>query len=274
MLSNKNLLHMKVFNVILSLLFSVCAVSAQEWQLSWSEEFEGPELDSAVWSRTTPGNADWAKEQSPLPELVQFRDGAIVLRGIVNPDTEAQPTRFVCGGVVSKGKKEVPAGARIEVRAKLEGAKGAWPAIWLMPSDFGDEGTPEWPITGEIDIMERLNNNHFVYQTVHSNYTQNLGRTANPKASVTSPIDRDDWNVYGAEIHPDEIVFLVNGEVTNRYPRVAEEADNLQFPFYHPWYILLDMQMEGAWVGEGDPGDLPVEMLIDWVRIYEPTNNK
>lgn len=251
-------------------LFLLRAQAPEGWRLTWSDEFDAPALDTAVWSRTTPGHADWAREQSPLPELVQFRDGAIVFRAIVNPDTATQPTRFVCGGVISKGKKEVKEGSRIEVRAKLQGAKGAWPAIWLMPGDFGDAGTPEWPLTGEIDIMERLNNNHFVYQTVHSNYTQNLRQTGYPRASVQAPIDRDDWNVYGAEIHPDEIVFLVNGQVTNRYPRLPEKEADGQFPFYHPWYMLLDMQMEGAWVGEGDPGDLPVEMLIDWVRVYSP----
>ena len=35
-----------------------------------------------------------------------------------------------------------------------------------------------------------------------------------------------------------------------------------------PIYILLDMQLGGKWVGEVDVKDLPVEMAIDWVRVY------
>lgn len=35
------------------------------------------------------------------------------------------------------------------------------------------------------------------------------------------------------------------------------------------FYLLLDMQLGGSWVGEVDPSDLPVEMEIDWVRFYQ-----
>ena len=36
-----------------------------------------------------------------------------------------------------------------------------------------------------------------------------------------------------------------------------------------PYYLLIDMQLGGSWVGGVDPKDLPVEMLVDWVRSYE-----
>lgn len=42
-----------------------------------------------------------------------------------------------------------------------------------------------------------------------------------------------------------------------------------QYPFYQPYYLLIDMQLGGSWVGGVDPKDLPVEMLVDWVRYYE-----
>ena len=42
-----------------------------------------------------------------------------------------------------------------------------------------------------------------------------------------------------------------------------------QFPFVgKDFYLLLDMQLGGNWVGQVDPADLPVEMEIDWVRFY------
>ena len=55
---------------------------------------------------------------------------------------------------------------QVEVCARLQAAKGAWPAIWMLPEKA------EWPKGGEIDIMERLNHDRIAYQTTHSYYTR------------------------------------------------------------------------------------------------------
>lgn len=76
------------------------------------------------------------------------------------------------------------------------------------------------------------------------------------------------WNIYGVDILPDALVFHINGIETFRYPRV--EAIDGQYPFYLPMYLLIDMQIQGAWVGKADPDTLPVKMEIDWIRHYLP----
>ena len=68
--------------------------------------------------------------------------------------------------------------------------------------------------------------------------------------------------------HADSVVFNVNGLRTFHYPRIETDLDG-QFPFDRPFYLLLDMQLGGSWVGEVNPDDLPVEMYIDWFRFYE-----
>ncbi len=65
------------------------------------------------------------------------------------------------------------------------------------------------------------------------------------------------------------MVFSVNGNHTFTYPKINVSEDKKQFPFGKPFYLLLDMQLEGSWVGKADGKDLPVEMEIDWVRFYE-----
>ncbi len=52
------------------------------------------------------------------------------------------------------------------------------------------------------------------------------------------------------------------------YPRIETDLPE-QFPFDGDFYLLIDMQLGGNWVGEVDPAQLPVEMLIDWVRFYK-----
>ena len=121
---------------------------------------------------------------------------------------------------------------------------------------------------GEIDLMEHLNHDTFVHQTVHSHYTVNLDKTNKPKKSKTSKIKRDDWNTYGAEWDKDKIVFTVNGKPTHTYPRIPAKGE-AQYPFTAPFYFILSMQIEGKWVGQPDPKQYPAWMDIDWVRVYK-----
>ena len=190
-----------------------------------------------------------------------MREGKLVLRGIVNQVQPNDTAPYLTGGVYTKGKKAFING-RIEICAKLNAAKGAWPAIWMLPEKAA------WPSGGEIDIMERLNYDSIVYQTVHSHYTYTLGIENNPKHGGTASINPEDFNVYGVDFWPDSLVFHVNGKRHFVYPRIETEQEG-QFPFDIPQYLLIDMQLGGTWVGPVDSTDLPVEMEVDWVRHYQ-----
>lgn len=245
-----------------ALLAAACA-HEPEWRLVWEEEFEGETLDTAVWSRIPRGTPDWQNTQSSDDRCYAMRDGLLVLRGIVNDDRQADPAEYLTGGVWTRGKHAFE-GGRIEVRARLHGARGAWPAIWLLP--FETEKY-QWPEGGEIDIMERLNHDSIAYQTVHSHYTYTLGIENDPLHGSTMAIEPDAFNVYGVDMWPDSVVFRINGRRHFAYPRIETDKPG-QFPFDIPQYLLLDMQLGGQWVGQVDPAELPVEMEVDWVRHY------
>lgn len=246
-------------------LFLSC--SHKQWQLVWEDNFDGEQLDPSVWRRTNRGTPDWQNTQSHDPRCLELRDGYLVLRGIENDNLEADTAHFLTGGVVTQYNLPLPAPGRYEVRARLHGARGAWPAIWLMPYD---SDTKKWPYGGEIDIMERLNNDSIAYQTIHSNYTYYLGQGENPPHGATGPINRDDFNVYAAEITADSIVLSINGKTSLSYPRIPEKEECGQYPFLIPQFMLIDMQLGGSWIGKIHPEDLPVEMEVDWVRVYRP----
>ncbi len=259
--------------IFLAAVFAATALSAVNctdspgWELVWEENFESETIDYSVWSHTGRGSADWQKTQSPDPRCYGFRDGNLLLIGIKNDDLQADTAEYLTGGLWTLGKKAFDPG-RIEVRAKLNGATGAWPAIWMLPFDQKDPAN-RWPFGGEIDIMERLNYDSIAHQTVHSNYVDNLKRFDFPPNASTAPIDPDDFNVYGVDIWPDSLVFHINGVRNFTYPRIPELDSLGQFPFYKPMHLLIDMQLGGSWVGEVDPADLPVEMEVDWVRYYQ-----
>lgn len=230
------------------------------WELVWHDEFSGSKIDSRKWSKIKRGNPDWKKHMSPDPSLYAVKNGNLILRGKVNPNTKKDPVPFITGGISTEGKFSFKYG-KIEIRAKFDSAQGAWPALWMLP----EKGV--WPDDGEIDIMEHLNFDDIAYQTVHSHFTWTLKRN-NPPQGSNGKINRDDYNVYGVVWSPSKIDFYINGKKTFTYPRVKAEAENKQWPFTKPYYILVDMQLGGNWVGKVDPKQLPVEMHVDWVRVY------
>lgn len=235
-----------------------------KWQLVWEDDFERADIfATGNWRKIGRGTADWNNTMSSHPSLYDIRDGVLILRGTANTFAPEDSVQYLTGGISTQGLRSFDQG-RIEVRCRLQAAQGAWPAIWMLPQ----EG--QWPYGGEIDIMERLNHDSFVYQTIHSNYTVKLGRKESPKHFTTAPIKPSDYNVYAVEILPEELRFFVNNRFTFSYPRIAKDADLGQFPFGKGFYLLIDMQLGGKWVGEVSGLNSPVEMHIDWVRYYQP----
>lgn len=232
------------------------------WKLVWRDEFNGRKIDSGKWSPCARAGSDWNNTMTKDPKVFGIGHGRLILKGIVNRDQSKDKAPFLTGGVNSKDKFSFKYG-KIVIRAKFDSAKGAWPALWLL----GDKGG--WPANGEIDLMEHLNYDKMVYQTVHSAYTKSPGGR-NPRSSKTTAIKRDDFNTYGLEWDEEKLVLTVNGAKTLTYPRVPAKGDK-QWPFKQPFYIIMSMQIGGSWVGAGDPADknYPIAMEIDWVRVYE-----
>ncbi len=243
-------------------LLSSCQEQPKEWKLVWEENFEETDsFDPGIWSKIPRGTADWNRHMSDFDSCYAMQNGHLVLRGIVNYSLPNDTSPVLTGGVYTKGKMLFSNG-RLEICARLHGAQGAWPAFWLLPEDA------PWPQGGEIDIMERLNNDSIAYQTVHSHYTYVQGFKDNPPQGSTGPINREDYNIYAVELYPDSLSFYINDVHTFTYPRIETDKEG-QFPFNRPFYLLLDMQLGGSWVGRYDTEDLPVQMEIDWVRFYQ-----
>jgi beta-glucanase (GH16 family) len=246
-----------------------------EWELVWKDDFAGKELDDSKWTLCKRGNPDWKNTMSDDPRLLKIKGGVLHLRGIVNDKQDKNPAPYLTAGVTSKGKFSFQYG-KVEIRARFKSAQGAWPALWMLGTDKG------WPANGEIDLMEHLNFDHKIYQTVHSEYTIRIDKTNTPKKGSTAKIERDDWNTYGCEWDANKIVFTVNGKPTHTYPRVPAMGEK-QWPFNQPFYFILSMQIGGSWVNGSGPTNsthYPAGMEVDWVRVYgrkkpsNPASNK
>ena len=256
------------------------------WELGWEDQFDQGRLDTSKWSKIglytserlienfpkvkTDKNAWkeivdlWASYASATnPGAVQFEKNAVQLRGVLNQDTTGWDNRpYHTGGIWTYRKFAFQYG-RIEVRAKLDPAYGAWPAIWMIPQEkiYADQHN------GEMDIMERLNHDDFVYQTIHSHWNLNL-KLESPQRYTTAKIDTTDFNVYSVEWFPDKLRFAVNGKMSFEYSKIPG-GGTFQWPFDQPFYLIVDQQLEG-WPGKvTNPEELPINMVVDWVRLYQ-----
>jgi beta-glucanase (GH16 family) len=236
----------------------------KKWKLVWQDNFSSPNLDTTKWVKIPPNDADWGKHMTDDERCYSIAGGMLHLKGINNPDTTTEKRPFLTGGIYSKGKFAFQYG-KIEIRAKLGCASGAWPAIWLLAEK---DKYGAYPKNGEIDIMEHLNYDSIIYQTTHSYYTLNLKQTEKPPHYSTAPININDFNVFGIKWTPEKIVFILNGVETFTYPRL-KDVDPSQWPYDQPFYLLIDQQLGGGWVGKVSPETLPVEMIVDWVKLYQ-----
>ena len=128
-------------------LMSACktSVKSKEWKLVWVEDFDQKNsFDESVWTKIPRGTSDWNNYMSYYDSCYAMQDGNLILRGIANHTQKNDTAPYLTGGVYTKGKK-LFTGGRVEVCARLQAAKGAWPAIWMLPEKA------EWPKGGEID---------------------------------------------------------------------------------------------------------------------------
>ena len=231
-----------------------------KWKLRFTENFNGEKLNTKLFSRIPQGQSHWNRYMSMRDDLVVLKGGFINILGVKNNDKSADGRDLLTGGITTQGKFNIKYG-KIEFRMKLEPNMGAWPAVWLMP-----ENPPvRWPGCGEIDILERVNKDQFVYQTVHTEWTQSHKEI--PPSSGKPNIKPENWNVYAFEWYPDKLVWKINDKETFSYSRLSE--DEQQWPFNKPFYIMIDMQLGGDWSGPVEESTLPVSMTLDWIKFYD-----
>jgi beta-glucanase (GH16 family) len=213
--------------------------------------------DTAKWSLCTHYIGD--PFISGSYDQAYVKDGKLILKG------EKIKGVYKTGGIWTKNKFDFTYG-KVEVSAKFISAQGSWPAIWLMPYEPSMYEKAE----GEIDIMEQVNRESIVYQTLHSYYITTLKQTS-PMRQISARYNVNQFNTYAVEWTPDQIIFSVNGTATLTYPNLhlAHEKQMRQWPYNKPFYLILNIYLGGRWPGEIRDNELPVSMEVDWVKVSQ-----
>lgn len=217
--------------------------------------------DPDKWVLCQRGDTNWSRYLSESYDQAYQQDGILYLKA------EKVDGEYKTAGIETRGKFDFTYG-KVECRAKFERMpQGNHTGIWMMPSPPAQQ----WPKSGEIDIMEHLNQDDKIYETAHSWYSDDMGYKDDPVSQKTVDINKEDWNIYGLIWTPEKITYTVNGQEYLSYPNLhlGGQTGDYQWPFDHPFYLILSQSLggEGTWAGAIDDSELPAIFEIDWIKV-------
>ncbi len=252
------------------------------WQLAWSDEFNtkrGAQPDPRKWGYEVGdgvaiGNPGWGNDEleyytTSTDNAATDGKGNLAITAKAADGTLScyyGPCKYTSARLLTKNKFEVAYG-KIEARIKVPRGAGLWPAFWMLGTDIDQVN---WPQTGEIDIMENVGRvPNQVFGTLHGpGYSggQSYGRSLDLGKPVA-----DDFHTFTIEWQPNKIIWFVDGIQYHQATPNDPFMQGKQWVFNHPFFMLLNVAVGGNFGGAvGADTVFPQQMLVDYVRLYQP----
>lgn len=225
----------------------------KNWKLTFSDEFNGSQLDSSKWHTTFPNN----RRTTPTNQEKQwYVDDACQVKGgllkLVAKKSDLLAFPFTSGMVASWGLFSQTYGY-FEMRAKLPRGKGFWPAFWLLPAD------KSWP--PEVDIFEYLGDDEHATRIYMTTLYLKMGKKQPIGSKYTSSDFSKAFHTYALEWEPSKLTWYIDS-----IPRFSTTEGVPQIPMY----IVANFAVGGIWPGDPDQNTVfPGIMQIDYIRAYQ-----
>jgi beta-glucanase (GH16 family) len=112
------------------LFFLISAImQSQERKLVWTEEFEGKKINIEIWNfKKGLGHNNEEQYYTSRAKNIRIEEGMLVIEA---RKEKFKGSKYTSARINTIGNKLFKYG-RIEIRAKLPGGKGTWPAIWML----------------------------------------------------------------------------------------------------------------------------------------------
>jgi beta-glucanase (GH16 family) len=247
-------------------------IDLSKWQLTFRDEFDSTELNRDKWETCyaspslTHGedvrNHNNCEQQYYTDNAWSLDKG--ILKLIASKDsTHGKP---YSSGMISSHKFFSQEFGYFEIRCKLPGGKGFWPAFWLLPVSHKNK-VPKYFWPPEIDALEAFGDYPTqIFQTTHiaRNYSDGGGV---PLRSVGIFYDAaDDLTVgfhnYGVVWNKQEIIWYLDGVETFR--------TNDHVPFGQPMFIVANLAVGCIAGNPSSESVFPNSFDIDYIRAYKP----
>lgn len=264
------------------------------YKLLWHDEFNGTGAPNADMWRFETGFQRNEEDQWYQKENAEMKNNALVFTAkqerVKNPNYNPNATggnawkqtreyaEYTSACVVAQNKYAFKYG-RVIVRAKVPIEQGGWPAIWSTGNWY------EWPLGGEIDILE------FYKNKIHANLCwggssrwNGTWNSANyPITNFTSKdakwaekyhIWRMDWDENYIRIYLDDELLNETdlSKTKNKGDHGAGDGGNIN-PFSNDLQGFGQLMMLNLAIGgnNGRPieATFPLEYCVDYVRVYQ-----
>jgi len=255
---------------------------SNQWALVWSDEFEGNLLDLCKWGKEENnygGGNNEAQHYSVLPKYCTVENGtlkiAVFRDSYTTVDGKTQP--YSSARIRTLQRADWTYG-RFEVRAKVPGGEGIWPAVWMLPSEDTYGG---WASSGEIDILESKGSlTDRTYGTIHYGGEWPENTYTGTEYFLPEGTFDDGFHTYAIEWYPDRIDWFVNGikyqTLTKDQWYSTAAPGSTTAPFDQDFHLIINLAVNGGFFNgtDQDANNLPDSAFpqileVDYVRVYQ-----
>ncbi len=238
------------------------------YECVFSDEFNGTQLDTAVWEESFPLGTGEKYDAS----MMSF-DGNNMILSTEYRDSGAKGAGWYSYGIQNTDEYLKFSTGYYEARCKCPAAKGMWSAFWMLTKGSDGVNTVPQESLGEyteIDIMES-----FYYGQRYADSTINTVHHWIPEKFAfeservgkyyigTNPYEQ--FNTYGVLWTKDEFVFYINGVESGRSTNGATlDAARMLLT------VQVDLREGKEEIGDNDPSVFPTDFVVDYVRVYQP----
>ncbi len=263
----KNLIEI----LVALLLCSNINIFSQEYELVWSDEFEGDKLDASKWEYmigdgTSYGlPSGWGNNELQwyTDRNISIEDGKLVVTAL---EENISGKNYSSCRIRTANIGDWKYG-RFEFRAKFPIGQGIWPAIWMMPTDNVYGG---WAASGEIDIVEYLGHEpDKVHGTLHYGGSWPNNTSSQRSMQLSGGNFHDDFHEFALEWERREIRWYVDG---NEYGRLNNwyTAAPYPAPFDQRFHLIVNLAVGGNWPGNPDAStQFPQRLELEYARVYQ-----
>ena len=269
----------------INFLFAACLLvsckAKSEWQLTWSDEFDGEALNTAYWN--TEDNARGggnAELQYYTPKNISIERHPVSGESclVLSAKREDYKNRPCTSARLNTQDKVTVEYGKVEARIAFPyTADGLWPAFWMLGNNLahnlGDnddidaqvaqleaQGLVVWPKCGEIDIcemghhtgIENGTQDRYFNGACHWGESFNNGAYPNVGGFYTAdyPV-QGDFHLFTLVWSEDSIAMYLDQD---KYPEVqpyfqlslrGKEVNEPGHYFNHPFYIVLNLSVGG-----------------------------
>ncbi|OZE85277.1 glycoside hydrolase [Rhodococcus sp. 15-649-2-2] len=170
---------------------------------------------------------------------------------------------YTSARVTTKDKFEFTYG-RVEARIEMPAGAGLHPAFWMLGTDLDSVG---WPLSGEIDIMETLNQADQYHTGIHAPQPNSLTSQKVDAGGIPPEPLSEGFHTYWVERSPGRVTTGIDDTTLATVTPADLVGGDDYWVFDKPFFLLFNVAVAGDWPGPTDNSTpFPATMAVDWVR--------